>query len=96
MWIRCSDGRLLPGILLALIGDHMRVALPEMDDVAEYRLINGRWISEDCEPVTFEFPLAVFQAAGIMPEGQEAEPVPCRLRIGLRAGISEAGLEQPI
>ena len=73
MLIRYSDGRILAGILLALAGSSMRVALKDEDDVAEYRLLSGRWISEDCEPVTFEFPLAAFQAAGIVPEAQLPE-----------------------
>lgn len=73
MLIRYSDGRILAGILLALTGGSMRVAIKDEDDVAEYRLLSGRWISEDCEPVTFEFPLAAFQAAGIIPEAQTPE-----------------------
>src|SRR5690242_11675304 len=73
MWIRYTDGRILAGIILALHGDVMRVAIPNRDDVIEYRLLSGRWISEDCEPVMFEFPLAAFQAAGIVPETQQPE-----------------------
>ena len=68
MLIRYSDGRILVGIILALAGSYMRVAVKDEDDVAEYRLLSGRWVSEDCEPVTFEFPLAPFQAAGIIPD----------------------------
>jgi len=87
MLIRYGDGRILTGILLALTGSAMRVAVKDEDDVAEYRLVNGRWISEDCEPVTFEFPLAAFQAAGIVPEEQVAElPAP-------PAGMEDAALE---
>jgi len=56
-------------VLLALTGQVMRVALKDTDDVMEYRLVNQTWISEDCEPVTFEFPLSVFEAIGIMPAG---------------------------
>lgn len=70
MLIHYADGRILVGIILALTGSVLRVALRDEDDVAEYRLVNGQWISEDCEPVSFEFPLAPFQAAGIVPEGQ--------------------------
>ncbi|SPE35494.1 hypothetical protein SBA6_470010 [Candidatus Sulfopaludibacter sp. SbA6] len=70
MLIRYSDGRIRVGILMALTGSSLRVALKDEDDVAEYRLLSGQWISEDCEPVTFEFPLAAFQAAGIIPESQ--------------------------
>lgn len=45
----------------------MRVALKDTDDVVEYKLVDQTWVSEDCEPVTFEFPLGVFEAIGIMP-----------------------------
>ena len=45
----------------------MRVALKDSDDVEEYRLVNQTWVSERCEPVTFEFPLGIFEAIGMMP-----------------------------
>jgi hypothetical protein len=73
MLIRYTDGTIRVGILLSLAGSTMRVAVRDEDDVAEFRLVSGRWISEDCEPVTFEFPLAAFQAAGIVPENAEPE-----------------------
>ncbi len=91
MLIRYSDGRILVGILMALMGSMMRVALKDEDDVAEYRLVNGQWISEDCEAVTFEFPLAAFQAAGISPEAQVAElPAP---PLGPEDGVIEPALQ---
>jgi len=45
----------------------MRVALKEAHDVEEYRLVNQTWVNGRCEPVTFEFPLGIFEAIGIMP-----------------------------
>lgn len=33
----------------------IRVAAQGCDDVPEFALTNGRWISEDCEPVQVEF-----------------------------------------
>ena len=33
----------------------MRVAIKDSDDSVEYRLLNGAWISEDCEVVRLEF-----------------------------------------
>ena len=69
MLVRASDGKKRAAVILALTGQVMRVALKDTDDVMEYKLINGTWISEDCEPVTFEFPLGVFEAVGIMPPG---------------------------
>jgi hypothetical protein len=67
--VRTADGKKRAAVILALTGGVMRLALKDTDDVMEYRLVNQTWISEDCEPVTFEFPLGVFEAIGIMPPG---------------------------
>ena len=69
MLVRNANGRKQPGVILALTGGKMRVALKDSDDVEEYRLVNETWVSTQCEPVTFEFPLGVFEAIGIMPPG---------------------------
>jgi hypothetical protein len=74
MLIRQSNGGARPAVILALAGDMLRVALKDNDDVAEYRLIKQSWISEDYEPVTFEFPLGIFEAIGIMPPGGNLAP----------------------
>jgi hypothetical protein len=66
MLIYYGDGRVLTGILLSLKGNQMRVAVKDADDVVEYRLAHGLWISEDGEPVTFDFPTAIFDAVGIV------------------------------
>lgn len=67
---------MLAGILLSLQGGQMRVAVKDADDVGEFRLLNGVWISECCEPVTFEFPTAIFQAVGIVPDAHNLNPQP--------------------
>jgi len=67
MLVRNSSGTKQPAVILALTGDMMRVALKDADDVEEYRLVNQTWVSSHCEPVTFEFPLGVFEAIGMMP-----------------------------
>jgi hypothetical protein len=72
--IRHANGATRPAVILALAGDVMRVALKDSDDVAEYRLVKQRWISEDYEPVTFEFPLGVFEAIGMMPPMVDSAP----------------------
>ncbi len=51
----------------------MRVALKDGDDVEEYRLIHDTWVSAKCEPVTFEFPLGIFEAIGIMPPASKVQ-----------------------
>jgi hypothetical protein len=76
MLIHYADGRVLAGILLSLKGSEMRVAVKDADDVGEFRLVNGFWISEACERVTFEFPTAIFQAVGIVPDAQSLNPQP--------------------
>jgi hypothetical protein len=67
MLITNSNGARQPAVMLALTGSIMRVALKDSDDVEEYRLVNQTWVSTQCEPVTFEFPLGIFEAIGIMP-----------------------------
>jgi hypothetical protein len=49
--IMYKSGLALQGIVLA-IGDRvMRVAIKDSGDAMEFRLINERWVSEDCEVV---------------------------------------------
>lgn len=67
MLVRNSSGKKQAGVILSLIGGIMRVALKDADDVEEYHLVNQTWVSTQCEPVTFEFPLGVFEAIGMMP-----------------------------
>jgi len=67
MLVRNSRGEAQPAVILALTGPTMRVALKDSDDVEEYRLLDQTWISGHCEPVTFEFPLSIFEAIGMMP-----------------------------
>ncbi len=78
MEIRYADGRVQDGMMLALKGCVARIAFKDADDVAEFRLVNDQWISEDCEPVLFEFPLEIFRAIGII--GPEAKPEPRKVR----------------
>jgi len=60
--------------MMSLHGDQMRVAIKDEDDVVEFRLINQVWVSESCEPVTFEFPTAVFEAVGMVPDAHSLNP----------------------
>ena len=84
MFIKYRNGTRLQGILVALGDQLIRVAIKDADDAAIFRLVSGVWVSEDCEVVTFEFPLAIFEAIGIAPSGKEtslaapvAEVQPC-------------------
>jgi len=67
MLVRNTSGVTQPAVILVLTGGMMRVALKDSDDVEEYRLVNQTWVSTQCEPVTFEFPLGIFEAIGMMP-----------------------------
>ena len=67
--VRSADGAKHPAVVLSLIGSTIRVAMKDREDVEEYHLVNETWVSTQCEPVTFEFPLGIFEAIGIMPPG---------------------------
>ena len=62
IFIKYKSGRKLQGILLALGDQLIRVAVKGSDDAAQFRLVNGVWVSEDCEIVTFEFVDSGFSA----------------------------------
>jgi hypothetical protein len=53
--IQYQSGKVLSGVLLAMGDQRVRVAIKGSDDVAEYRLISQRWVSEDCEVVSMSF-----------------------------------------
>jgi len=55
IFIKYKNGTTLQGILLALGDQLLRVAVKGKDDAVQFRLVNGLWVSEDCEVVTFEF-----------------------------------------
>ena len=67
MIIRYRNGMFVEAVILSLTGSKMRVALKDGDDVAEFRVVKDTWISEDGEPVTFDFTLSILAAAGIVP-----------------------------
>ena len=55
MTIRYGNGYTVEAVLLSCAHDTMRVAVRGGSDVLELRKINGRWVSDDCEPVDVEF-----------------------------------------
>jgi hypothetical protein len=76
MLIRYRNGLLAEAVILSLTGSKMRVAMKDGEDVAELRLIKDTWITEDGEPVTFDFTMAILAAAGIAPPADLALPQP--------------------
>jgi hypothetical protein len=72
MQIRYADGRVRDGVMLTLKGSVARLAIENEVDVAEFRLVQDQWISEDWETVAFEYPIAVFRST----EAAAAKPAP--------------------
>lgn len=68
----------LRGILLSLSGDAIRVALENCGDAAEFRRVDGGWISEQGEPVEIEWR-----------EAPEAEPFRPQLNPMFRRAAAE-------
>ena len=55
MTIRYANGQILEAVLLSRTETTLRVAIPGSEDSAEFTLIHGVWVSEDCEPAEVEF-----------------------------------------
>jgi hypothetical protein len=70
--IRYANGAVMQGVLLALGDQKIRVALKGSDDVTEYRLVNQRWVSEDCEIVSMEFGEEEYPFDEALPESMVA------------------------
>lgn len=71
--ISYADGSTRLAVLISLCGDAVRLAVKDSDDLVEFRLVGRTWVSEYGDPVTFEFPHAVFEAIGITPPSPEAD-----------------------
>jgi hypothetical protein len=69
MIIRYANGRTIQGVALARTDTSMRVALQGGHDVVQFSNINGRWVSEDCEPVNIGS--AAAQASAAEPVSEE-------------------------
>jgi hypothetical protein len=55
MTIHYPNGTILEAVLLSRGSDTLRASVPGDNDVRTFTLINECWISEECEPVKFEF-----------------------------------------
>ena len=55
MLVRYWDGSIREGLVLALEGGVLRVAIKDGEDAYAFRLVNDTWMSEDNEPARFEF-----------------------------------------
>ena len=63
MIIRYANGRTIQGVALARTDTTIRVALQGCHDVVQFTNMQGRWVSEDCEPVTIGSAAAQTSAA---------------------------------
>jgi hypothetical protein len=70
MTIIYSDGRAVEAVLLTRTERTLLVALQGADDAMEISVINGTWITADCEPVAIEF---AWQQLDRKPEISEAD-----------------------
>lgn len=77
MLIKYASGLIQEGILISIQGNRLRVAPKNSDDVVEFKLVEGLWLTEDCEPVTFDLTPAVLLTIGFLPGKHEvASPTP--------------------
>jgi hypothetical protein len=53
--IHHNNGRVLHGVVLAFADRQVRIAIRDLDDAVEFRLVNEVWVSEDCEVVRLDF-----------------------------------------
>lgn len=54
MIITYQNGLSLEGIALSRTETTMRVAFRGQEEPVDFSLLNGTWVSEDCEPVTIQ------------------------------------------
>jgi hypothetical protein len=55
MNIRFSNGTTRHAALLTRTQETLRIAMEGDEDVTGLRLVNGTWVTDDCEPVQVEF-----------------------------------------
>jgi hypothetical protein len=55
MTIRYANGYLVEAVLLSRGENRLRVAPQGSEDVLELNLVNGTWVTDECEPVQVGF-----------------------------------------
>ena len=71
MRISYEDGSNQEGLMLALAGLELRVAIRGADDPAHFSLVGDSWFAEDGRKVIFEFPLGVLRSQEVLVAIQE-------------------------
>ena len=64
MLIKYANGQVQEGMLVSLRGGQLRVATKNSDDLLEFNFVEGVWISESCESVTFDLTLGLLESIG--------------------------------
>jgi hypothetical protein len=59
MHVYYADGLCQEGLILALAGPELRVAIQGADDPVLFNLVGESWFAEDGRKATFEFPLGM-------------------------------------
>jgi len=70
MTITYSDGREQQAVLVSQTENTLRAIIEGTEDVTEFHMIRGTWVSEDCEPARIEF---AWQKRGHKPATTEAD-----------------------
>jgi hypothetical protein len=71
MHVSYADGSSYEGLVLAIAGPELRVAVRGAEEPALFRLVGDSWFAEDGRKVAFEFPLGVLQSQEILLAIQE-------------------------
>jgi hypothetical protein len=79
MLIKYASGLILEGILISIQGNCLRIAPKDSDDLLEFTFMQGVWVSEQGEPVTFDLTPGVLLTIGFMP-GKHEVAAPSRRR----------------
>lgn len=74
MLIKYASGLVQEGMLISLRGSRLRVAPKDSDDLLEFNLVEGIWLSEHCEPVTFDLTPGLLESIGFMRGSHEVIP----------------------
>jgi hypothetical protein len=74
MLIKYASGLVQEGLLISLRGSSLRVAPKDSDDLLEFNLVEGVWLSEHCEPVTFDLTPGLLESIGFMRGAHEVMP----------------------
>lgn len=74
MLIKYESGLVKEGMLISIRGNQLRVAPKDSDDLLEFTLVQGIWLSENREPVTFDLTPGLLESIGFSEGKHEVIP----------------------